>query len=119
MSGSETNTVSTSIPRPRPATVEALLDREEAMAIQRLTDSVQRLGSDLSAAADLRGRIRRQPLLAAGLGAFLGFVGSPFVLRAFERGVTTLRGFPRPNSPSLPGLSSLAMTALRSLRRRA
>jgi hypothetical protein len=60
-----------------PATVEQVLDHEEALAIERIRSSVQRAGEELCAVIDLRPRIRRHPLLAAGLGAAFGFVGGP------------------------------------------
>ncbi len=66
----------------RPSTVEALLNREEALAIQTITSSVQRLGDDLCVAIELHRPTLRHPLLALGIGAFVGFVACPLFLRA-------------------------------------
>ena len=43
--------------------------------------SVQRFADDLVAATDLRGRIRRHPYAAMALGATLGALGGPGLLR--------------------------------------
>lgn len=93
MSTSGRNTAPTMTRELQPATAKELLDREEARAIQGLTDSVQRLGDDLCAATDLRGRIRRHPFLAVGLaagtGVFLGCAGGSSVPRILRRILST------------------------------
>ena len=81
----------------RPKTVEKLLDREEALALQRISETVARVGDDLLGATDLRGKIRRHPFLAAGLGAGLGFVAGHLVLRTIKR------AFSSPSRMSFPG----------------
>lgn len=86
------------------------------MAIQRLTDSVRRLGDDLGSAADLRGRIRRHPLLATGLGAFLGFVGGPLIPSAFRRVLPTMSMVSKSVAQRQHGLPALAKAALRAFR---
>jgi hypothetical protein len=80
--------------------VEQLLEREEALATQSISEAVLHLGDELCSATDLRARIRRHPLLATALGAGLGFVGGPPLLRA-------LRPFLR---------AATALTSLRGLR---
>ena len=95
----------------RPRTVEQLLDREEALALQRISAAVHQLGDDLCTATDLRGRIRRHPLLAAGLGACLGFVGGPFVRRTLERALGATARLPLPD-----GLAGVVLASLRGAR---
>ena len=102
----------------RPATAEELLDHEEALAIQRVAGSVQRLGDDVLAATDLRGRIRRHPLLAIGIGAVSGFLGGPLLLGALKRVMTMAAGVPNPASPRPYALSGLVWSQLRSVRAR-
>ena len=114
MSESGTSRARAQDTRTRPRTLEQLLDREEELAILRIRDSLANAGSDLLRATDLRGRIRRHPLLAAGLGACLGFVGGPFALRTIRRllGATSNLAIPGAGAPfALPGL------VLASLRR--
>ncbi len=102
-----------------PATVSELLDYEEAMAIQGITATVQRLGTDILVATDVRNRIRRHPFLAVGIGACLGFVTGPFLLRNFKGiliAATTLPSrIPRPPH-SLPGLVTASLSAFRARR---
>jgi len=101
--------------RPR-LTVEQLLDREEALAIQRLADSVQNLGEDVFAMTELRPRIRRHPFIAAGLGALLGFVGGPIILRGLKRVVSAAAGVPALHSSVPRTLPGFALAALRLVR---
>jgi hypothetical protein len=112
-------------PRLRPATPEEFLDCEEALAIQRIADSVQRLGDDLCAATDLRRRIRRHPFLATGLGGFAGFVGGPLMLRALKGMLTLTSCVPNPSfvpnlssrrPHTLPGLVLASMRVVRARR---
>ena len=77
-----------------------LLDREEALAIQRISETLQNAGEGLCRATDLRARIQRHPYLYAGLGACLGFVGGPFVGRTLAR--------------VLPGLTLAALRGVRA-----
>src|SRR5688572_10695960 len=101
-----------------PLTPQAFLDDQESQAIQRIVDSVQRLGEDLCVATDIRGRIRRHPLAATGLGVLLGYAGGPLILRAFA-GLLAARSLVR--SPvSLPPrtVPGLVMTSLRLVRPR-
>ena len=72
-------------PRRAPATAEEFLEREEALALQRLTSVVQRAADELCPASELRPLIRRHPFLATGLGAFLGFVSGPHMLRVLAK----------------------------------
>lgn len=46
-----------------------------------MAEAVQSLGDDVLAATDLRQRIRRHPWVATGVGAMVGYVGGPRVLR--------------------------------------
>jgi hypothetical protein len=116
MNASEASTTSPrTLRRPRP-TVEQLLDREEALAIQRLADSVQNLGEDMCTMAELRPRIRRHPVLATGLAALLGFFGGPPVLRGLERVATAAAGLPALRSAGPRTLPGLALAALRLVR---
>jgi hypothetical protein len=98
--------------------MEALLDQEEALALQQLTGSVQRLGEELSLASGLRPRIRRHPLLAVGLGALAGLLGGPALVRGSRRALgalpTALGLAPRGGHD----LSSIALASLRALRPR-
>jgi len=96
--------------------VEQLLDREEALAIQRLADSVQNLGEDVCAMAELRPRIRRHPFLATGLAALLGVVAGPPVLRRLERIATATAGLPALRSSGPRTLPGLALASLRLVR---
>jgi hypothetical protein len=98
--------------------VEELLDHEEALAIQRIAGSVQRLGDDVLAATDLRGRIRRHPFLAIGIGAVSGFIGGPLLLGAFKRVLTMTSSLPNPASQSPYALSGLVWNQLRRVRAR-
>src|SRR5690349_23443140 len=95
--------------RARAKTVEQLLDREEALAIQRVSEALQHVGEELCGATDLRGRIRRSPYLAAGLGACLGFVGGPWVLRTLGHvlGAASAIPIPRAVLASLRGIRGL------------
>jgi len=111
------DTASKTTAHPEPTTVEALLDHEEGLAIQRIADSVQRLGNDLCAAADLRRRIRSHPFAATGFSAFMGFVGGPLVLKAFKRVLTMASRIPNPaprRSITLPGLVLASIRAVRA-----
>lgn len=118
MTESGTSPVRSTTLRPAPATVAALLDHEEALAIQKIADSVQRLGDDLCVATDLRRRIRRHPFLATGIGALAGFVGGPALLKVVQRISASIpsapNSAPRP-SHSLPGL---VLATLRGVRAR-
>jgi hypothetical protein len=96
-------------------TVEALLDHEEALAIQRIADSVQRLGDDLCAASGVREKIRRHPFLATGVGAVCGFVGGPLLLRACERLLVATTGISDSAQPSAHSLPELVRTSLRAI----
>jgi hypothetical protein len=96
--------------------VEQLLDREEALAIQRLADSLRNLAEDACAMAELRPRILRQPFLATGLAGVLGFVGGPRVLRGLERVATGAAGLPALRSSGPRTLPGLALASLRLLR---
>jgi hypothetical protein len=105
-------------PRLLPATAEELLDREEALAIQRIASSVQRVGDDLCAATDARGRIRRHPFLATGLGALAGFVGGPLILRGLKRVLTMTSNTTNSASSRPHTLPGLVMASLRGVRAR-
>ncbi len=101
-----------------PKTVEALLDREEALAIQRIADSVPRLGEELCAATGVRDTIRRHPLVAVGFGAVCGFVGGPLVLQACERILAATSGVANSAPPRARALPELVLTSLRAVRSR-
>jgi hypothetical protein len=114
-------TVKTTTASLQPTTVEELLAREEALAIQRIAGSVQRLGEDVCAVADLRRRIREHPILSTGLGALLGFVGGPLVPRAVVRisKMTSRAAVPASGMPrTLPGLVWASLRAVRAHRSR-
>lgn len=110
------STARNTTPHPGPATVQALLDHEEALAIQRIAGSVQRLGDDLCVATDLRRRIRRHPFLATGLGALAGFVGGPLLLRVFQRISTMIPSVPKSASGRSHTLPGLVLATLRGVR---
>jgi hypothetical protein len=112
------STITTKTRHRRPATAEELLDHEEALAIQRIAGSVQRLGDDVLVATDLRGRIRRHPFLAVGIGAFSGFVGGPLLLGTLERVMTMTAGIPNLPSVRPRALSGLVWARLRGIRTR-
>ena len=95
-----------------------MLDREESLAIQSIAGSVQRLGDGVLAATDLRGRIRRHPFLAIGIGALSGFLGGPLLFGALKRVVTNSSGAPNHASGSLHGLPGLVIASLRGVRAR-
>lgn len=88
------------------------------MAIQRITDSVQRLGADLCDATDLRRSIRRHPFVAMGLGAFAGFLGSPLILRGVRRILAMTSSAPKPASWWPSTLPNLVLESLRGIRAR-
>jgi hypothetical protein len=115
MSAFGTSRAPATVARPRPRTVEQLLDHEEALAIQRISDSLQDLGGDLCRSTDLRGRIRRHPLLAAGLGACLGFLGGPFVLRTFKRALSATSSLHIPGARATYALPGLVLASLRGV----
>jgi len=98
--------------RNRATTVEQLLDREEALALQRISTAVQNVGEGLLAATDLRGSIRRHPFLTAGLGVCLGFVGGPFVLRTFKRVLGASSRIPIPGAGPLHDFPGLVLASL-------
>ena len=107
-----TSTRTTTLHR-QPVTADEFLDYQEALAIQRIASSVQRLGDDLCVAADVRQRIRRHPFLATALGALAGFVGGPLLLRNFRRLLTATSNMGNSTS-RLPGnLPDLVMASLR------
>jgi hypothetical protein len=95
----------------RPRTLEQLLDREEALALQRISESVKRLGEGLCTATNLRGTIRRHPLLATGLGACLGFAGGPLLRRTLARALSATAKL-----PIRRGLPGAVLASLRKAR---
>jgi hypothetical protein len=101
---------------PQPTTIEALLAREEARAIQRIADSVQRLGDDVLTATELRSRIRRHPFLATGLGACLGFLGGPLMPSFLRRMSAMASGLTSPASRQPHTLPGIALASLRAVR---
>lgn len=117
MNGSEMLTPRTTTQR-LPTTVEQLLDHEEALAIQRIADSVQRLGEDLCAATGARESIRRHPFVATGLGAVIGFVAGPLILKAFERILLATSSVTNSASPRTPAIPALVLTSIRAVRSR-
>lgn len=118
MNASETSAARPTPPHPQPTTAEELLDHEEALALQKIADSARRLGDDVCAAADLRRRIRRHPLLASGLGVFVGYVGGPLFLRAFERILALTSSVPAPAARRPHTLPGLVLASLRVVRAR-
>jgi hypothetical protein len=96
--------------------VEQLLDREEALAYQHLSAALQRAGEHLLEATDLRGKIRRHPFLAAGLGAGLGFFGGSFVLRTLKRVVSATSSIPVPGARPPYALPGILIESLRGVR---
>jgi hypothetical protein len=111
MNASEASTIRNTTSRQLRPMVEQLLDREEALAILRLADSVQNLGEDVCAMAELRPRIRRHPFLATGFAALLGVVAGPQVMRGVKRIATA--GLPALRSSGPRALSGLALASLR------
>src|SRR6185369_9439757 len=112
MNASGTNPAGAPIRKSRPRTVEQLLDREEALAFQRISEALRHAGEGLLEATDLRGKIRRHPFLAAGLGAGLG----SFVLRALKRVVSATSGIPIPGARPPYALPGLLIASLRVVR---
>ena len=111
------NKASTKSAERRPTTVKELLDREEALALGTIAGSLEQLSEDLIVATDLRERIREHPLLAAGLGAFVGFVAAPLTLRLAKRAAdaSAIVGFPAAAQAStLPDLVNSSLRRLRS-----
>ncbi len=109
------STPTTSKPRTKATTPEALLDREEALAIQRLTGSIQRVSDEIIEAVDLRARIRRNPWIAVGIGATAGFLGGPFVLRLLKNFSSASSVARTLVSPQSTNLQSLALAYAREL----
>ncbi|MCC6407556.1 MAG: hypothetical protein IT453_10330 [Planctomycetes bacterium] len=72
--------------------MDELLDREQQLAIEHITESVQRLGDVAWRTADLRGRTRRHPWLATGLAGLAGYFGAPWLLRSLGRALTSFSG---------------------------
>lgn len=113
------NTTSNTLQHRPPTTAEELLDHEEALAIQRIASSVERLGEGLCVATDLRPRIRRHPFLATGIAAVAGCVGAPLLLRALGRLPavgSSLANFALRRNHSLPGLALASLRAVRARR---
>lgn len=98
----------------RPKTVEQLLDREEALAVQRITHAVQRVGEEFAVATDLRARIRRHPYLSTALGACLGYLGGPLVGRTLKRALNATAGIPIPGGPAPRSLPGVILASVRS-----
>ncbi len=116
MSASARHTTSQPPHRHGPATVEALLDQEEALAIERITKTVQRMGEGVCSATDLRARIRRHPLLAAGIGACLGFAGGPLLLRALRKMLPAAMSAMRPANGAPRDWRSHVLASVRAAR---
>ena len=119
MNESEADKTRTARKHAQPRTVEALLDQQEALALQQLTDTLQRVGEELILATRLRPRIRRHPLLAVGLGALAGFFGGPLLVRGARRVLTMLPaglGLAARSPQELFGLASSSLRALRPRR---
>ena len=81
------------------------------MAIRRITATLGRFGDELCAATDVQRRIRRHPFLAAGIGACLGFLGGPLVLRTIRHALAAASR--RPND-----VRGLVLASVRAVRRR-
>ena len=118
MSASGTKPAGATITRPRPRTVEQLLDREEALAYQHISAALRHAGEGLLEATDLREKVRRHPFLAAGLGAGLGFFGGPFILRTLKRVVSATSSIPIPGARPPYALPGILIESLRSVRGR-
>ena len=118
MNASGTNPAAATSTRSRPRTVEQLLDREEALAYQRISAALQRAGEGLLEATDLRARIRRHPFLAAGLGVGLGFFGGSFALRTLKRVVSATSSIPIPGARPPYALPGILIASLRGIRAR-
>jgi len=97
--------------------VEQLLEREEALAIDRIRDSLANVGSDLVRVTGLRGAIRRHPLLSTGLGACLGFVGGPLLLGAVKKVLSATSQIPIaiPGAQPPYGVPGLLLASLRKV----
>jgi hypothetical protein len=98
--------------------VEQLLDCQEALAIQRIADSVQRFGENVCVAADVRGKIRRHPLTAVGLAALSGFIGGPLILRNVQGWAASASTLAKSTSLRPPNLPDLVLASLRVARAR-
>jgi len=96
--------------------MEELLDQEEALAIQRITESVHSTGEELCSAAELRPTIRRHPFLAVGLGAAAGFFGGPLLVRSSRRLLTKLPATLGALSGRASSLQGIALASLRAVR---
>ena len=109
------NTATTSQARPRPTTVEELLGREEALAIQQIVGSVQRMADDVLVTTDLREQVRQHPGMALSLSALLGFVAAPLLGRAARRALSaTVKGRSLNRLPPQT-LHELLMASLRTV----
>lgn len=102
-----------------PTNAAELLDHEEARAIRGVSQSVRALGKGLCDPSTYGGTIRESPFLSVGLGASLGLVGGPLLLRGLERALHAAS-----NASSSVLLRSFAMqgivrTSLSLLRKRA
>jgi hypothetical protein len=99
--------------------VKELLDHEEALALQRISGGLQRLGDELGQQLNYTDTIRDHPLLTTGLSALLGFVGGPLLLPGLER---TLKVASRVSSSAslhlltMPGLILARCSSLASRR---
>jgi len=74
------------------------------------------VGDDLLGTTDLRGRIRRHPFLAAGLGAGLGFVAGHLVLRTIKRAVSSPSRMSFPGARTAYDLAGVVVESLRKVR---
>ncbi len=68
------------------------LDREEDRAAEALKSSMLAAGEDLCRITDVRGIVRRHPVVALGAGAALGAVLAPYLADALRGGLSGGRG---------------------------
>jgi ElaB/YqjD/DUF883 family membrane-anchored ribosome-binding protein len=76
--------------RRRRPSIDDLLDREEARALNQLADAAHRAGEDFCTRFEVRERIRGHPWVSLALGAATGFVGGAPLLRVMARAATFL-----------------------------
>lgn len=78
--------------RRRARTALEYLDQEEDRAAEALKSSVLAAGEDLCRITDVRGLVRRHPVVALGASAVLGAALAPFLADALRGALPGIRG---------------------------
>ena len=68
----------------KPRTPEELLDRQAAAARRELLGAALLLADEVRAAVDLRGRVRRHPVLSLAVALGLGWTAGPALARGLR-----------------------------------